>query len=179
MISPGYVPGEADGLRLCALNTFMNMNKIIKATLQICTLAVILIAMSLSMNAADELLGKWQQIVDEDNVKVVTTYEFNADGTMRQVMDMTSSTPQRIRIKGEGTCSYTFRDNTITFRFDAKDFDFPVFEIEGVDKATTDAAMQRTKESMGAMEQKITDIKISGNNLTGTFNGESIEMTRL
>lgn len=48
-----------------------------------------------------------------------------------------------------------------------------------MDQATTDAIMQQTKESMGAMEQKVTDIKISGNKLTGTFNGETFELTRL
>jgi hypothetical protein len=155
------------------------MKKTMKATMRLCTLAVMLIAVSFSMSAADALLGKWQQTVDESGVKVVTTYEFNADGTMKQVMDMTSSTAPRIKMKGEGTCKYTFQDNTLTFKFNAKDFNFPVFEVEGVDQATTDAIMQQTKESMGAMEQKVTDIKISGNKLTGTFNGESFELTRL
>lgn len=155
------------------------MKKIMSATMRLCTLAVMLVVMSCTMNAADSLLGKWQQTVDENGVKVVTTYEFNTDGNMKQVMDMSSSTTPRIKMQGEGVCKYTFQNNTLTFKFDAKDFNFPVFEVEGVDAATTQAIMEQTKQSMGSMEQKITDIKINGNELTGKFNGQEFKLTRL
>lgn len=155
------------------------MKKIMSATMRLCTLAVMLVVMSFTMSAADSLLGKWQQVVNESGVKVVTTYEFKADGNMKQVMDMNSSTAPRIKMQGEGVCKYTFQNNTLTFKFDAKDLNFPVFEVDGVDAATTQAIMEQTKQSMGAMEQKITDIKINGNELTGKFNGNEFKLTRL
>lgn len=155
------------------------MKKIMSATMRLCTLAVMLVVMSFTINAADSLIGKWQQIVEENGVKVVTTYEFNTDGNMKQVMNMDSSTTPRIRMQGEAVCKYTFLNNTLTFKFDAKDFNFPVFEVEGVDAATTQAIMEQTKQSMGATEQKITDIKINGSELTGKFNGQEFKLTRL
>lgn len=156
------------------------MKKFMSATMRLCTLAVMLVLVSCTMNAADSLIGKWLQVVDENGVKIEITYEFNADGNMKQLFNLNSSTTPHIKMQAEGGCKYTFQDNSLTFKFDVNDFKFSVFEVEGVDATTTQAIMEQTKQSLvGAdMEQKITDIKINGNKLTGKFNGQELKLTR-
>ena len=159
------------------------MKKFMSTTLSLCTLAVMLVLLSCTMNAADSLIGKWLQVVDENVIKIVTNYEFNADGNMKQVFDLNSSTTPYIKVQGEGGCKYTFQDNTLTFKFnvnDVNDFKFSVFEVEGVDATIIQAIMEQTKRSLveADMEQKITDIKINGNELTGKFNGQELKLTR-
>lgn len=154
------------------------MKKVMTGAKYLFTL-VMLVVISCSMSANDSLVGKWQQTLDEQGVKIVTIYDFHADGTLSQHMDMSNSSTPRMKMVADGVCKYTFQNNTITFKFNPQDFNFSTFEVEGLDQATTDAILEQTKTSMTAMEQKITNVKIDGNKLTGTFNGQEFVLTRM
>ena len=51
--------------------------------------------------------------------------------------------------------------------------------MEGVPQELVDMSMQQVKSSMVDVEQKITDVKINGNTLTGTLNGMQITLKRI
>lgn len=140
--------------------------------------AVALIVVSFCMNAANPLVGEWRQTVVEESVRSVVTYDFRADGTMTQQVHMSSSSYPRMKMETFGKCKYTFSNGVITFRFTANDISIPVLEIEGVDKAVLDGAIQQMKASQ-ATQSKITDVSIVGNKLTGRYNGNTIELIRV
>ena len=82
-------------------------------------------------------------------------------------------------IEAEGTCDYTFNDNTITFTISAEDFNFSKFEIEGVPEEQIELAMEQQKSQMTGIEQSLTDVVIDGDILTANFNGQEITLKRI
>ena len=84
-----------------------------------------------------------------------------------------------IDIDAVGTCEYTYKDNTITFKFSASAFTFNKFSIEGMSDDMIDAAMEEMKSEMVNMEQSFTNVKIDGDKLTANFNGQKVELKRI
>lgn len=152
------------------------MKRLMCFTMCLCTM---LIAMSsCSGKKENGIIGKWEQTVSENGVKAVTTYDFKEGGKLTQTFVMKNESPE-INIEGEGTCDYTFADNTVTFKFSASDFNFKNFSIEGVSEDMVDMAMEQMKSQMVNMEQKFTDVKINGDKLTAEFNGQQVTLTRI
>lgn len=151
------------------------MKKVVK-------LAMCMVALFMALNAnakveKSEILGIWNQTVEEQGITVTSTYDFKADGTMTQIMIMTGTSP-KMNVIADGTVKYTLSDDTITFKFSASDINFTVFEIEGLPNEYVEVAKQQMLTGMTNIEQKLTDIQIDGNTLTAKFNGETITLER-
>lgn len=144
----------------------------------LCTMLLVLASCSKSSNSDNPLVGKWQQEVDKAGVQATVTYDFKSDGTLTQTSVMNSESPY-MAIEAEGTCDYSFNDNTITFTISAEDFNFSKFEIEGVPEEQIELAMEQQKSGMTGIEQSFTDVVIDGDILTANFNGQEITLKRI
>lgn len=151
------------------------MKRLIFFTLFMCTMVLSLTSCGSKNN---ELIGKWEQVVEQAGVKAVLTYDFKDNGTLTQTMVMKSESPM-IDIDGEATCVYSYSGNTITFKFSNSDITFNKYKIEGLDDAMVKVAMEEMKSEMVGMEQKLTDVKIEGDKLTARFNGQKLELNRI
>lgn len=125
-----------------------------------------------------ELVGKWIQTITQDGVNVISLYDFQEDGTMRQEMTITGQSP-KIEIVGSGTCEYTYSGNTITFKFKADDIEFSTFFIEGLDPAWVSMAIEQQKSQLAGQQMKLTKVKIEGNTLTAKMDKETVTFTRI
>ena len=151
------------------------MNKVLKLAL---SMAVLLVTFNAHAKLEkSEIMGVWTQTQNEQGVNVSSTYDFKADGTVTQILVMNSTSP-KMNIIADGTVKYQLADDTITFKFSASDFNFTVFEIEGLPQEYVEIAKQQTLAQMTNMEQKLTDVKIDGNTLTANFNGQPISLHR-
>lgn len=141
-------------------------------------MAVIFVALGAKAELKkSEILGVWTQTQNEQGVSVSSTYDFKADDTVTQILVVSSANP-KVSVIADGTVKYQIGDDTITFKFSASDFNFSVFEIEGLPQEYVEVAKQQMLSQMTNMEQKLTDVKIEGNTLTAKFNGETISMQR-
>lgn len=141
-------------------------------------MAVLFVAFSAKAKVEkSEILGVWTQTQNEQGINVSSTYDFKADDTVTQILVMNSTSP-KMNIIADGTVSYKLSDDTITFKFSATDFNFTVFEIEGLPQEYVEMAKQQTLSQMTNMEQKLTDVKVEGNTLTAKFNGQPITLQR-
>ena len=141
-----------------------------------------LVALFVAMNAQaqvdqSQLLGIWTQTENQQGVNVSSTYDFKADGTVTQILVMTSLSP-RMNVIADGTVNYTLKDDTLTFRFTSSDFNISAFEIEGLPAEYVDVAKKQMIDQMANSEQKLTDLKIDGNTLTAKFQGQTITLQR-
>ncbi|MGM9821058.1 MAG: hypothetical protein ACI30D_00490 [Muribaculaceae bacterium] len=125
------------------------------------------------------IVGTWEQIIDQSGVKAVVTYDFKDSGKLDQKMIMKNEAPA-VDIDIEGTCDYTYNaeDNTVNFKFSASDFDIKTFKMEGLTDDMVEMAKERMKTEMVNMEQNWTDVKIDGDKMTATFNGQQVTLTR-
>lgn len=151
------------------------MKRLIFFTLFMCTMMLSLTSCGSKNN---ELVGKWEQVVEQAGVKAVLTYDFKDNGTLTQTMVMKGKSPM-IDISGEATCVYSYSGNTITFKFSNSDITFNKYKVEGLDDAMVEVAMEEMKSEMVDMEQKLTDVKIEGDKLTAKFNGQEMELNRI
>lgn len=151
---------------------FFQMKRLLSFAVCLCTL---MLALSSCSNNND-LVGKWEQNVDQYGLNAYVTYDFKEDGTLTQTFEMKS--PQ-MNIVGEGSCKYTYKDGEITFKFSASDFNFSEFEIEGVDSEYIDMVMEEMKSQIANVEEHVTDVKIDGDKLTGNSKGQKIQLTRV
>lgn len=154
------------------------MKRITYFAMCLCTMLLVLASCSKSSNSDNPIVGKWQQEVDKAGVQATVTYDFKSDGTLTQTSVMNSESPY-MAIEAEGTCDYTFNDNTITFTISAEDFNFSKFEIEGVPEEQIELAMEQQKSGMTGIEQSLTDVVIDGDILTANFNGQEITLKRI
>lgn len=154
------------------------MKRLMYFTMCLCTMLVAL--SSCSSKGGNGLIGKWEQTIEQGGAKAIATYDFKDNGKMTQTMVMKSETPA-INIDAEGTCDYTYSEaeKTITFKFSATDFNFKTFEIEGISDDAMDVAMEQMKSEMVNLEQKFTDVNISGNEMTAVFNGQKVVLKRI
>lgn len=144
--------------------------------------ALLLIALLTTFNIdakvdKKQLLGVWTQIENEQGINLFTTYDFKEDGTVTQFVIVTAESP-KINIVADGTCKYQLKDDTITFKFSASDFNFTTMEIEGLPEEMKGMVMQQIMSQMVNVEQKLTNVKIDGNTLTAKANGVSITLRR-
>lgn len=144
--------------------------------------ALLLIALLTTFNIdakvdKKQLLGVWTQIENEQGINLFTTYDFKEDGTVTQFVMVTAESP-KINIVADGTCKYQLKDDTITFKFSASDFNFTTMEIEGLPEEMKGMVMQQIMSQMVNVEQKLTNVKIDGTTLTAKANGVSITMRR-
>lgn len=158
------------------------MKRITYFAMCLCTMLLVLASCSKSSNSNSSssdnpLVGKWQQEVD-NGVKVTVTYDFKSDGTLAQTIVMTSESPVT-DIEGEGTCDYTFNDNTITFTISAENYNFSKYEVEGIPEEQIELAMEQQKSQMTGVETTFTDVVIDGDILTANCNGQEITLTRI
>lgn len=151
------------------------MKRLIFFTLFMCTMVLSLTSCGSKNN---ELIGKWEQVVEQAGVNAVLTYDFKDNGTLTQTMVMKGKSPM-IDISGEATCVYSYSGNTITFKFSNSDITFNKYKVEGLDDAMVEVAMEEMKSEMVDMEQKLTDVKIEGDKLTAKFNGQEMELNRI
>lgn len=142
-----------------------------------CLCAIVVAAASCPSKTNTDLVGIWEQVIEQGNVKVVTTYDFKNDGKVHQSLVMKSESPV-ISIKGDGDFDYTYKDNVITFKFSGDDIHFSEFEMEGVPDELVRMSMEQMKLSLVNEEQKLTDVMICGNKLTANSQGFEITMTR-
>lgn len=150
------------------------MKKFSKAAM--CLLAMV---MTITAYAAEsDLYGRWIQTETEGGVVAIVSYEFNADGTMNQMMVLQSSSP-KMEITGDATCNYTYKGNTITFKFKPNDINITKCEIEGVDPSMVQMVIQQQKQQMSAQEQRLTDVKINGSVLTAKMGKEEITLNKV
>ena len=146
--------------------------------LTMCLLAVVLAVSCSRSDSGNSLTGKWQQTVTEDGTMAVSTYDFKDNGKLTQTLTMKSETPA-IEIDAEGTCDYVYTGDTITFKFSATDFNFKKFMIEGVGEDIIETAMDHMKAEMTNVEQRFTDVRIEGDELTATFEGQEVTFQRI
>lgn len=144
--------------------------------------ALLLIALLTTFNIdakvdKKQLLGVWTQIENEQGINFFSTYDFKEDGTVTQFVIVTAESP-KINIVADGTCKYQLKDDTITFKFSASDFNFTTMEIEGLPEEMKGMVMQQIMSQMVNVEQKLTNVKIDGNTLTAKANGVSITLRR-
>ena len=159
------------------------MKRITYFAMCLCTMLLVLASCSKSSNSNSSssdnpLVGKWQQEVDKAGVQATVTYDFKSDGTLTQTSVMNSESPY-MAIEGEGTCDYTFNDNTITFTISAENYNFTKYEVEGIPEEQIELAMEQQKSQMTGIEQSLTDVVIDGDILTANFNGQEITLTRI
>ncbi|MDE6802310.1 MAG: hypothetical protein K2J06_06045 [Muribaculaceae bacterium] len=144
-------------------------------------LCVVLLALTAcggnGSKGSNELIGKWKQVVDQSGVKAVTVYDFEEDGILEQSLSVTGEYP-KTEIVGEAKAKYEYEDGVISFTFSGSDMTFSKFEIEGLPDDMIEMAKEQTLSSMVDMKQQMENVKIDGNKLTATFNGQEIEMTR-
>ena len=152
------------------------MKRLMYFTMCLCTM--LLVVSCSKSNSDNPLIGEWEQTIEQAGVKAVATYDFKDSGKLTQTMVMKNASPA-IDIDAEGTCEYTYKDNTITFKFSASDFTFNKFSIEGMSDDMIDAAMEEMKSEMVNMEQSFTNVKIDGDKLTANFNGQQVELKRI
>lgn len=146
--------------------------------LTMCLLAVVLAVSCSRSDSGNSLIGKWQQTVTEDGTMAVSTYDFKDNGKLTQTLTMKSEIPA-IEIDAEGTCDYVYTGDTITFKFSATDFNFKKFMIEGVGEDIIETAMDNMKAEMTNVEQRFTDVRIEGDKLTATFEGQEVTFQRI
>ena len=144
--------------------------------------ALLLIALLTTFNIdakvdKKQLLGVWTQIENEQGINFFSTYDFKEDGTVTQFVIVTAESP-KINIVADGTCKYQLKDDTITFKFSASDFNFSTMEMEGLPEEMKGMVMQQIMSQMVNVEQKLTNVKIDGNTLTAKANGVSITLRR-
>lgn len=151
------------------------MKNFFSLALCICTIMIANTSCS-GIKSDNPLIGKWEQSVTENDVKIVAIYEFGENGELGQTVTTTSD---MINIEGGGTCEYTYENNTITFRFSAENFDYSKFEIEGIGEEVIEDVMEQTKASMVNVTQTFEDVVISGDTLTATFGFRPVTLTRL
>lgn len=152
------------------------MKKFLLFTMTLCAM-VIFSACTKNNDNDNELVGTWEQAIEQHGVKAVVLYTFNDDGTMTEISEITSDEP-RVNIKGESTCEYTYEDGTITFKISPDDIKFSVFEIEGMSQQEIETSMEMQKQQMADIEQKLENVEIDGDELTCNFNGQKIKLTR-
>lgn len=140
-----------------------------------CMLAMIF---SLTTYAVDikDLYGKWIQTNTEDGVMMTSLYIFMPDGEMEQEINLVKNDSPKIKMECSGKAEYTLQNNTITFKVDPKNIEFKTFEIEGVDSSMMGMVIEQQKAQLSNQTQKLTDVNINGNVLTGMFM-DSIEVT--
>ena len=151
------------------------MKKFMYFTMCLCAM---LVTLSSCSKADNELIGKWEQTIEESGVKVVSTYEFKNGGKLTQTFVMESQYPE-INIVGEGDCEYTYENGEITFKFSASDFNFSKFEMAGYSDEMVEMMMEQVKSTMVDVEQKFTDVKINGDELTAKFDGTEVSLVRI
>lgn len=124
----------------------------------------------------NELVGKWRQEVFEGGISMVSTYDFKSNGRLTQTVEFSG---QGMDIAAEGTCDYTYENNTITFKISGKDMTFTKVEFEGLSAEETEMVKEAALGQMTDMVQTLTDVKINGDTLTANFDGNEITMTRM
>lgn len=131
------------------------------------SLVALVVAVSAYAAEPSELYGKWVQNVSEGTVTAVTIYDFKSDGTMTQDLSIVNASNPKMEITGTAKSNYTFNKNTITFKFKPSDIDITKCEIEGIDPGLIQMVIEQQKAEMSKQEDKISDVKINGNVLTG------------
>lgn len=144
--------------------------------------SLLLMAILFALNAnakieKSDILGTWTQSVNEEGISVTTTYDFKEDNTVTQIFIMNGASP-KMNVIADGTAQYTLNDDSITFKFSGSDFNFTVFEIEGIPQEYVGLAQEQMRSSLVNVEQTLSDIKINGNTLTAKFNGETVTLER-
>ena len=124
----------------------------------------------------NELVGKWRQEVFEGGISMVSIYDFKSNGRLTQTVEFSG---QGMDIAAEGTCDYTYENNTITFKISGKDMTFTKVEFEGLSAEETEMVKEAALGQMTDMVQTLTDVKINGDTLTANFDGNEITMTRM
>ena len=124
-----------------------------------------------------EILGIWTSTENVQGTNIVSTYDFKPDGTVTQILVITSNSP-KMNVIADGTAQYTLTDDTLTFKFSASDFNFSIFQIEGLPDEYVEMAKTQMLAQMGNMEQKLTDIQVEGDTLTAKFSGQTITLKR-
>lgn len=150
------------------------MKKIISLAMCLCTMLVVTACSGAKSD--NPLIGKWEQVVEEQGAKAEVTYEFDESGEITQTFSLTSSI---MNVEAVGNCEYTYENGTITFKFSADDLEFYKFEIEGVDQSIIDSSMEAMKDEMVNVEQTLSDVKINGDVMTAIFNGQQITLKRI
>ena len=155
------------------------MKRFMSLSMCLCAMLALLSACAGSSSKGDgTLIGKWEQVVEENGAQAVSTYDFKESGELVQTIVMKNDMPY-INISGGGTCQYTYENDQITFMFSGADFDFDEFAIEGIDDENIDLAIEEMKSQLVDMEQTFTNVKIDGDKMTANFNGRSVTLTRL
>lgn len=145
-------------------------------------LVVFALMATLTMNAeslSEEIVGKWVQTMNKDGMMVIAVYDFDKDGIMTQETSIMGMSP-KIDIMAKATCSYSCPDdNTVLIKVSAKDVEFSKFEVEGLDPAYGQMAMEYQKNQMAAQEMSLKDVKIKdGKTLTCKIGKEEFTLTR-
>lgn len=143
-------------------------------------LCLIMLTVALSAGAKVEksqILGIWTSSQTTNGINVVSTYDFKDDNTVTQILVVNGTNPQ-VNIIADGTVSYKLSDDTLTFKFSAKDFNFTLFQIEGLPDEYVEMAKNQMMGQMVNMEQKLTDVQVEGDTLTAKFNGETVTLQR-
>lgn len=150
------------------------MKKLLKVTF-----LLMAFTMAFTSFAADnDIYGKWRTVANEQGVSAVSTYDFNPSGIVTQIFEINCPTP-KIEIAGSGACKFTYKDNTITFKFNASDLNFSKFYIEGVDKSLINAAIEQQRKEMTNQTFRMTDVKVTGDTMTAISDGQKITLTRV
>lgn len=150
-----------------------------KRTLKL-TLCLMAMFFAFSMQAKiekSELLGVWTLAQQENGMNIISSYDFKDDNTVTQFLMMNGTSP-KMNVVADGTCQYSISDDCIVFKFSASDFNLTAFEIEGIPEEYIGIARQQMMSQMVNVEQKLTDVKIDGNQMTAKVEGQTVTLTR-
>lgn len=120
-----------------------------------------------------ELVGTWTMTMNEQGVTMISTYDFQEDGTMKQLTIVNSTSP-KVNIMGEGVAEYQIDGDAISFKILPESVNFTTFEIEGLPDEMKGMFQQKMIGEMVKGDQKLTNVKIDGNTMTATEQGKTV-----
>lgn len=144
-------------------------------------MAMCLIAMMMTFAAYasdQDLYGRWVQNDTENGVVSITSYEFLPDGALNMMVVVQCPEP-KVEMIAEIACAYTFKDKTITIKCETKDIDITKFEVEGLNPAMLQMAIEQQKQQIANQTIKLTNVRIDGDTMSVKFEGDNITLQKV
>lgn len=142
-------------------------------------LAIVLILTGTSCksnsNNNNPLLGKWEQVYNQDGLTLNASYDFKESGDVKQKVKLKTA---QLEIDVEGTAKYNYSGDSITFKFTPEDIKFNKVEAPGLSEEQIEIVKEMALSQLADRASVLSNVKISGKTLTGSYNGEEITMTK-
>lgn len=143
----------------------------------ICFCAFILMP-SCSGSSDNALIGSWEQIVEEDSMKTVDIVDFVKSGLLKEKGIINNMTTPAVEVVYESTGKYTYVGDTITIIVSAKDINIKSVKIQGGSDEDNENFKKLMTSEFTDINQIWTDVKIEGDSITATLEGQKLVLKR-